>query len=93
MCQNLSFKLEILPPFFREARIWCCSRYVGLLVGPGGGTIKQIMENSGCSSIQSPPRNEKIKYFTLTGGCLTFGLNLSSTGPGTSSPWPYIIDG
>ncbi|KAL5265873.1 hypothetical protein ACHWQZ_G006514 [Mnemiopsis leidyi] len=52
--------------FKTEARIWCCSKYVGLLVGPNGGTIRQIMENSGCSSIQSPPRNEKMKYFTLT---------------------------
>lgn len=46
----------------------CCSKYVGLLVGPNGGTIRQIKEESGCCSIQSPPRSDTLKYFTLTGG-------------------------
>lgn len=52
--------------FKTEARIWCCPKYVGLLVGPNGGTIRQIMEDTACS-IQSPPRNEKVKFFNLTG--------------------------
>lgn len=50
-----------------EAKIWCCSKYVGLLVGPNGETIRQIKETSRCCSIQSPPRNEKIKCFAVTG--------------------------
>ena len=50
-----------------EAKIWCCSKYVGLLVGPNGETIRQIKEHSRCCSIQSPPRTERVKCFAVTG--------------------------
>lgn len=44
----------------------CCVKYVSLLVGPQGSTVKSIMAKTN-TDIQSPPKNSNPKYFTISG--------------------------
>lgn len=49
-----------------EKRIRCCQKFVSLLVGPKGRTVKDIMNKSN-TNIQSPPKSNKPKCFTVSG--------------------------
>jgi len=49
-----------------EKRIRSCQKFVSLLVGPKGRTVKDIMNKSN-TNIQSPPKSNKPKCFTVSG--------------------------